>query len=326
MKLGQLFDGLIAAYNIYKRNKTTLIQPEVQNLKHLLKDSYEKLPPPVQIDYRKKKLATREADLRLLDGDLYDLLVQTSKQGVAAAVEIYHSLVTIQSYHLTIIELACLFGRNTEFGKYFFRKIHPEEDMVYILEIVIPNSVRLLLPLHSGKLSIGRRGTKGDDILIIDDHLISRPHCQITRNKQEITVADLHSRNGTYINGTLSHDPVVLKSGDEVRLGETVINLQIIKRLDIVDTLETKISNIGANPTPYRCQRYILVAAVLGMLLASLLFFLVGGKAQSNSLLHQPASVPPQQDLSKKAHRITIVGVPPVLPANGQKSIYRHSL
>ena len=318
MKLGQLFDGLVAAYNIFKRNKTTLIQPEIQKLKRLLKESHERLPPSLQIDYRKKKLGTRETDLKKSDAELYDFLVKKSKQGIEVAVAIYHSLVTIQSCHLTIIELACLFGRNTEFGKYFFRKIHLEEDRVYILEIVTANSRRLLLPLHTGKLTIGRRGTKGDDVLIIDDHLISRPHCQIVRDRSQISVADLHSRNGTYINGTLRHDPVALASGDEVRLGETSIKLQIIKRVEVVDTLEMKISTIQPKPVlpqlPGRCPRYLIAAIVLGMLLASWLFILTGSNARSNSLPPTPSN------WLKTAHRIGIVADTPILPTNGQKT------
>lgn len=48
---------------------------------------------------------------------------------------------------------------------------------------------------------------------------ISRRHCQFTMYPNKVTVQDLGSRNGTYVNGERTSGEVVLKTGDEVRLG-----------------------------------------------------------------------------------------------------------
>jgi len=53
----------------------------------------------------------------------------------------------------------------------------------------------------------------------IDDASVSRRHARLTRDEHGVTVADLGSKNGTYVRGSRIAEAVALKDGDEVRIG-----------------------------------------------------------------------------------------------------------
>lgn len=53
------------------------------------------------------------------------------------------------------------------------------------------------------------------------DDLVSRNHAKIIHDGGQFKLADLNSRNGTFVNGKRIQDPVILNIGDVVKLGET---------------------------------------------------------------------------------------------------------
>ena len=55
------------------------------------------------------------------------------------------------------------------------------------------------------------------------DHSISREHAKVTRRKTHWVIEDVHSSNGTYVNGTRIHQATPLNRGDKIRLGGTVM-------------------------------------------------------------------------------------------------------
>jgi hypothetical protein len=67
---------------------------------------------------------------------------------------------------------------------------------------------------------------RANDIVIHGDFSVSREHCRFDYDATtgQVTVADLASCNGTYVNGVLiGKAPVVLRPGDKVLVGATVI-------------------------------------------------------------------------------------------------------
>lgn len=56
---------------------------------------------------------------------------------------------------------------------------------------------------------------------------VSRRHAMIRRGEDTLTLIDLESTNGTYLNGQrlLPNQPRVLRDGDEIRLGRLVFHL-----------------------------------------------------------------------------------------------------
>ena len=74
-----------------------------------------------------------------------------------------------------------------------------------------PAVVRLKLPT-----TIGRSGTA---TLTVRSSQISRRHCEIDTYEGELTVRDLDSSNGTFVNGHRISDVTFLSPGDELRIG-----------------------------------------------------------------------------------------------------------
>lgn len=74
------------------------------------------------------------------------------------------------------------------------------------------------------ELVIGRR-VSGEGKLG-DDPELSRRHARIARNAHgELTIEDLGSANGTFVNGERVRGPRLLKLGDKIRMGSTTLEL-----------------------------------------------------------------------------------------------------
>lgn len=71
---------------------------------------------------------------------------------------------------------------------------------------------------HGEQKLIGRHG----DIRLADDPHASRLHCTVENTGAVLRVVDLHSKNGTYINGQRIEQGS-LAPGDELLVGETVL-------------------------------------------------------------------------------------------------------
>jgi predicted component of type VI protein secretion system len=75
--------------------------------------------------------------------------------------------------------------------------------------------------LSGQRWSIDRELTIGRDpscSLVIPDRQVSRYHARITLTLEGILLEDLGSKNGTFYNGSLIIDPVLLMDGDEIQV------------------------------------------------------------------------------------------------------------
>jgi predicted component of type VI protein secretion system len=68
-------------------------------------------------------------------------------------------------------------------------------------------------------------GREGCDVNLMDPE-VSRRHATIVDQGGSLALQDLGSTNGTYVNGARISSVVVLKDGDEVRLGNTVWSIR----------------------------------------------------------------------------------------------------
>ena len=64
---------------------------------------------------------------------------------------------------------------------------------------------------------------RGSDQMPLTDQAVSRRHAELRRTSEGWMLRDLHSANGTYVNGTRIENPVRLKHGDQIKLGSTLL-------------------------------------------------------------------------------------------------------
>ena len=69
-------------------------------------------------------------------------------------------------------------------------------------------------------------GRRHDCDLCIPLKTVSRRHCQLNQNKEAVTIRDLGSRVGTFLNGKRIEE-AALKPGDYIRIGPLIFLLQI---------------------------------------------------------------------------------------------------
>ncbi|HJE51759.1 MAG TPA: FHA domain-containing protein [Tessaracoccus flavescens] len=71
-------------------------------------------------------------------------------------------------------------------------------------------------------------GRAADSTLLLDDDYASARHAQLVQ-KDATTwlISDLASTNGTYVNGKLVTEPTKVTTGDVVRIGKTLMRLEI---------------------------------------------------------------------------------------------------
>ena len=62
------------------------------------------------------------------------------------------------------------------------------------------------------------------------EQFVSRYHCQLDISATTVRLRDLRSKNGTYLNGRkIGTDPIDLTNGDRIKLGKTIIQVEIRK-------------------------------------------------------------------------------------------------
>jgi len=89
-------------------------------------------------------------------------------------------------------------------------------SMVAKLVVASGKSAGRSIALKHGKLLIGR--AEECDVRPLGDE-VSRRHCAVVEEAGSVTVEDLKSRNGTYVNGVRIAAKVTVADGDIVRVG-----------------------------------------------------------------------------------------------------------
>ena len=73
----------------------------------------------------------------------------------------------------------------------------------------------------SSEITVVGRSSAAD--LALQDPFLSRRHCRIRQVGETLTVEDLGSRNGTYVNSRRVEGPTQLHPGDEIRVSASLI-------------------------------------------------------------------------------------------------------
>jgi len=65
---------------------------------------------------------------------------------------------------------------------------------------------------------------RGQDCdIVLNDSFLARNHAQLIRQAKEYYLEDLHSKNGTYLNGRIIHGRVDLRDGDRIHAGSFIL-------------------------------------------------------------------------------------------------------
>jgi pSer/pThr/pTyr-binding forkhead associated (FHA) protein len=88
--------------------------------------------------------------------------------------------------------------------------------MSYQLVVVVGRSASQMIKLAAGSTVVGRNA---ECQLRIGSTQVSRRHCELTLENGRLSVQDLGSSNGTFVNGKKLEAPAVLKPGDEIEVG-----------------------------------------------------------------------------------------------------------
>ncbi len=77
-----------------------------------------------------------------------------------------------------------------------------------------------LLPLTS-------LGRSPSNTIVLDDHFCSQEHALVTRRAGQWWLEDRNSSNGTLLNGEAVSEPVVVSSGDIIRIGQIILKIEL---------------------------------------------------------------------------------------------------
>jgi pSer/pThr/pTyr-binding forkhead associated (FHA) protein len=92
------------------------------------------------------------------------------------------------------------------------------------LVLLKKNGTQKTFPLPSSVTVVGRRH---DCDLCIPLPSVSRRHCQLSLSDGELSLRDLESRWGTFLNGNRLENEATLKAGDYVKIGPLTFVIQI---------------------------------------------------------------------------------------------------
>ena len=97
-------------------------------------------------------------------------------------------------------------------------------------------------PVHQGDSLLGR---SHECLIVLASERVSREHAVVRRIHCGLEIEDLGSRNGTWVNGTRIRRATVLQQGDEVQLGEDVLEVVLKSNVRVPVTVPEISSTLG---------------------------------------------------------------------------------
>jgi len=114
--------------------------------------------------------------------------------------------------------------------------------------------------LMQGATIIGRE--KGVDV-VLADRQCSRQHCRIIALQGQFMIEDLKSTNGTQVNGRNLDTMLLLKSGDQIGVGDTVFDFQI-KEPEVISSYEKILQEQHVVPSRHVLSNAVATSQNLG--------------------------------------------------------------
>jgi|SRR6185295_8697291 len=99
-----------------------------------------------------------------------------------------------------------------------------------------------LFPIHQGDCLLGR---SPECPIVLASERVSREHAVVRRIHSGLEIEDLASRNGTWVNGARIRHRTVLQPGDEIELGEDLLEVVIQQNARVPETVSGVASPVG---------------------------------------------------------------------------------
>lgn len=166
------------------------------------------------------------------DGSLFESELRTSLVKIISGISTLTSPKTMQlSADLSngMLSLDDLYSK-TKGGKSSVPPIAPINDTPGVIRIIAMNSpTRFELVVNKDNYTIGKSENSVDGVISFNK-MISRIHCRIIRNGKTVTITDLQSSNGTFVNKVRlqPNQPCQLKNGDIIRLANSDFQVSIV--------------------------------------------------------------------------------------------------
>lgn len=101
----------------------------------------------------------------------------------------------------------------------------PEAENAFAALILVGVASKKTLELPLGQsLILGREGLGSD---FFRDRKFSRKHCLLETNPEAITICDLGSLNGTYVNGERISTKTIIKTTDTITIADEAFTLRL---------------------------------------------------------------------------------------------------
>lgn len=91
--------------------------------------------------------------------------------------------------------------------------------------IDVEKGAKSLRGLHIDILGPVVVGRSPSSDIVIDEPFISATHARFSLQGPALVLEDLQSTNGTMVNGHIIAQPVTLRDGDEVQIGDTILKV-----------------------------------------------------------------------------------------------------
>jgi pSer/pThr/pTyr-binding forkhead associated (FHA) protein len=128
------------------------------------------------------------------------------------------------------------------------------------LEIRKPSG-RELIPLGGERVTVGK--ASANLVSLKDDSTVSRFHAVLENLGSAWSIRDVGSRNGTYLNGEKISAEKILRSGDELRVGNSRLIFWQVQQAEETATNEATVSVDPAALPPRLTRRELEVLEVL---------------------------------------------------------------
>jgi pSer/pThr/pTyr-binding forkhead associated (FHA) protein len=84
--------------------------------------------------------------------------------------------------------------------------------------------------------------------IVLLDPIVSREHCSVSMHNNVITVKDLGSKNGTFVNDQKIDKQTNILIGDIIKIGSSI--LELVESQDTEETLDQRsIASISTTPS-----------------------------------------------------------------------------